>query len=166
MRRFLLFSLPLLVVLTAVFHLGLELAGLQPELGPLVGWHAGAGLPGSLILATWVLEAMALTALFLLVDARGGSRLLNALLSCWIAWVFRGPLLVMTAVGFGGEPPAPWWGLTLRWFVLYTLAALLLAALAHLTDRGEQPPPTAATAPPPEAPGFGDTESPPSPETP
>lgn len=133
LKRFLLFALPLLVVLTALFHLAVELFGMEPELGPLVAWRGGDGLPGALVLATWALEAVALTALFLLVDARGGSRLLNALLAVWIAWVFRGPLLVMTAVGFGGQPPAPWWALTLRWLVLYTLAGLLLAALARLS---------------------------------
>lgn len=152
MKRFLLFALPLLVVLSALFHLALEILGLEPELGPLVGWHAGDGLPGSLILATWGLEALALTALYLLVDARGGSRWLNGLLAAWIAWVFRGPLLVMTAVGFGGHPPEPWWGLAARWFVLYTLAGLLLAALAILTRLGSEASTGTEPGPQPEPP--------------
>jgi hypothetical protein len=133
LTRFLLFALTLLLVLVALFNLGLELVGLEPDLGPLVGWHGGdGGLPGAWVLATWALESLALAALFLLVDARGGSRLLSGLLTGWIAWVFRGPLLVMTAVGYGGLPHAPWWGLTGRWLILYTLAGILLAAVATL----------------------------------
>jgi len=153
LTRFLLFALALLLILIALFNLGLEVVGLQPDLGPLVGWHGGdRGLPGVAVLATWALEALALAALFLLVDGRGGSRLLNGLLSGWIAWVFRGPLLVMTAVGYGGQPRAPWWGLTRRWFVLYTLAGALLAlvaALVRLPRGGDEAVPGTAAPPAP-----------------
>jgi hypothetical protein len=148
LTRFLLFALALLLILIALFNLGLEVVGLEPDLGPLVGWHGGDhGLPGAAVLATWMLEALALTALFLLVDGRGGSRLLNGLLSGWIAWVFRGPLLVMTAVGYGGQPRAPWWGLTGRWFVLYTLAGALLALVAALVRLPPTPSPASQAAP-------------------
>jgi len=132
--RFLLLALPLLVVLAALYNLALELLGLQPDLGPLVGWRDGAsGLPGGTIVATWCLEALALTALFLLIDGRGGWRWFNGLLTGWIAWVFRGPLLVMTVVGFGGLARRPWWQLSFRWFVLYTVAGLLLGVLAKVS---------------------------------
>jgi len=137
--RFLLLALPLLVVLAALYNLALELLGLQPDLGPLVGWRDGAsGLPGGWIVATWCLEALALTALFLLVDGRGGWRWLNGLLTGWIAWVFRGPLLVMTVVGFAGLARRPWWQLSFRWFVLYTVAGLGLGLLARASglERG------------------------------
>lgn len=135
--RFLLLALPLLVVLAALYNLTLELLGLQPDLGPLVGWRSGAaGLPGGWIVATWCLEALALTALFLLVDGRGGWRWLNGLLTGWIAWVFRGPLLVMTVVGFAGLARRPWWQLSFRWFVLYTAAGLLLGILAKASGLG------------------------------
>ncbi len=138
MTRFLLFAFTSLVILTALFNLGVELAGGEPELGPLVGWQEGGpGLPGAWILASWALEALALTALFqMAVGSRGegGFQLwLGGLLTGWIAWVFRGPLLVLAAVGFGGQPGGPWWRLSLRWFVLYTLAGLTLAAVARWT---------------------------------
>ena len=132
MARFLVFALTLLVVLSAIFHVGLEMLGFLPDLGPLDGWREGsAGLPGVFVLGTWVLEALALTTLFLLVERGGGPRWLNGLLAAWIAWVFRGPLLVLTATGFGGLAARPWWQLAFRWFVLYTLAGLLLAAIAR-----------------------------------
>ncbi|HEX2165276.1 MAG TPA: hypothetical protein VHM02_15125 [Thermoanaerobaculia bacterium] len=133
MKRFLLFALPLLLVLFALFSLLLELAGFEPELGPLIGWRAGSyGLPGGWVLATWALESLALAALYLLVERPTAPRFSTGVLVGWIAWVFRGPLLVITAVGFGDLPAAPWWRLTLRWFVLYTLAGLLLGGLGTL----------------------------------
>ena len=138
MTRFLLFAFTSLLILTALFNLGVELAGGEPELGPLVGWQEGdRGLPGAWILASWALEALALTALFQLAvgsSGEGGAHLwLGGLLAGWIAWVFRGPLLVLAAVSFGGLPGGPWWSLSLRWFVLYTLAGLTLAAVARWT---------------------------------
>ncbi len=170
MRRFLLLALTSLLLLFATFHLAVEMAGFEPDLGPLVGWQPGArGLPGGWILATWALEALTLTALFLLVDARGGSRLFDGLMAAWCAWVFRGPVLVMTVVGFGGQPLGPWWRLTLRWFVLYTLAGLLLALVARVSELrrpvrgrvaaaapgagavGDRPPPAVPDAPRPAA---------------
>lgn len=139
MLRFVLVAVPSLVVLTALFHLGVELAGGEPESGPLVGWRPdGGGLPGGMILASWLLEALALTALFTLVTPARQRRpsllrlLGDGLLCAWIAWVFRGPLLVLAAVGHAGLPGEPWWRLSLRWFVLYTLAGLMLAWIARL----------------------------------
>ena len=82
------------------------------------------------MLGTWALEALALTVLYLLIDARGGWSLVNALATGWIAWVFRGPLLVMTASGAGGMH-AEWWSLAWRWLILYTLAAFVLALAAR-----------------------------------
>ncbi len=67
-----------------------------------------AQLPAWVMLATWALEAVGLAALFLMIHGRGG-RLLAGLLAGWIAWVFRGPLLVVTVAGLAGLPPGPWW---------------------------------------------------------
>jgi hypothetical protein len=136
LQRFLLFALPLLLVLFALFNVGLEVAGYEPELGALVGWRAGTfGLPAAWMVATWALEALALSALYLLIVGPGGPRFASGLLAGWIAWVFRGPLLVITAVGYGGMAHAPWWRLSLRWLLLYTLAGVLLGALGGLLRR-------------------------------
>lgn len=154
MKRFLLFALPLLFALFALFHLGLEVAGFEPELGRLIGRRAGdLGLPAGWALATWALEALALVALYLLIVGPGAARFSTGLLAGWIAWVFRGPLLVITAVGYGGLSHGPWWQLSLRWLVLYTMAGGLLGALGGLLLRpapaARSRPVEPAPAPPP-----------------
>lgn len=133
MRRFLILALPLLVLLIAVFNWTLERLGTVPDFGPLVGWRAGqAGLPAAYVLGAWTLEALALCAIFLLVAGRGGWALTSGLASGWIAWVFRGPLLVLTVAAASGRS-ASWWPFAWRWFVLYTIAGVLLAVLATLS---------------------------------
>ena len=128
LRRFLIFALPLLVLTMALFQFALEALGRAPDLSALS--HSGASpLPGWVVLATWVLEAVGLAALYLLIQGRSG-RWLAGLLTGWIAWVFRGPLLVVTVAGLAGLPPGPWWGLVFSWWVLYTLCGLLLGSVA------------------------------------
>src|SRR6185436_8844544 len=101
LRRFLIFSIPLLILAMALFHFALEALGRAPD--PTVLSPAdGRDLPGWVALATWGLEALSLSALFLLVYSRNGLRWLSGLLTGWIAWVFRGPLLVVTVVGLAG----------------------------------------------------------------
>jgi hypothetical protein len=129
LRRFLIFSIPLLILAMALFHFLLEALGRAPDpvaLSP----SGGRALPGWVALATWALEALSLSALFLLIHGRSGRRWSSGLLAGWIAWVFRGPLLVVTAVGLAGLPAAPWWGLAFGWWVLYTLCGLLLGGAA------------------------------------
>jgi hypothetical protein len=98
----------------------------------------GFDLPAWLRLATWALEALALSTLFVLVHGRGWGGV-SGLLTGWIAWVFRGPLLVVTVVGHAGLTPGPWWSLAFRWWVLYSLCGLLLGVIASLTHLGEAP---------------------------
>jgi hypothetical protein len=149
LTRFLLFAFTSLLLLIALFNLGVEMVGAAPDLGPMIGWREGRpGLPGAFVLASWALESLALTALFVLVDGDPRSRWLSGLLTGWMAWVFRGPLLVLAAAGFGRLAAGPWWRLSLRWFLLYTLAGLLLALLARLTagpDAAAEPAPPRAT---------------------
>lgn len=145
LRRFLLLALPLVLLLIALFNLGVELFGMASDMGPLVGWKPGrAGIPGAFVAGAWALEALALTALFLLVDGRGGWTLTNGLAAAWIAWVFRGPMLVLTAAGFGRGAEA-WWPLAWRWFFLYTAAGIVLALAARAA--GLRRPRGAAPAP-------------------
>jgi hypothetical protein len=128
LRRFLIFALPLLVLTMGLFHFALETLRLAPD--PAVLSHSEvASLPGWVVLATWILEAVGLAALYLLI-LRGGSRWMTGLLAGWIAWVFRGPLLVVTVVGLAGLPPRPWWGMAFSWWILYTLCGLVLGAAA------------------------------------
>ena len=129
LRKFLIFSLPLLILAMALFHFALEALGRAPDPAALSP-AAGHALPSWVALATWGLEALSLSALFLLVYNRSGLRMLSGLLTGWIAWVFRGPLLVATVVGLAGLPPAPWWGMAFGWWVLYTLCGLLLGGAA------------------------------------
>lgn len=108
-----------------LFHFLLEALKRAPD--PALLSHAEVSrLPAAVMLATWVLEAVALSALYLLIQGRGGGRLLNGLLTGWIAWVFRGPLLVVTVVGLAGLPRGPWWALSFSWLVLYTVCGLIL----------------------------------------
>jgi hypothetical protein len=149
LRKFLLIALPLLLLAIALFNLGVEMFGLVPDLGPMVGWHGGrGGLPGPYVVGTWALEALSLTALFLLVEGRGGWLLVNGLASGWIAWVFRGPLLVLTVAGAGGLRPQDWWSLAWRWLILYSIAGVVLALAAQVAGLRR---PAPSPAPPPAA---------------
>jgi len=112
----------------ALFHFGLEVLRLAPDPRALSG-SGGSRLPAWLMLATWILEAIGLSSLFLLIHGRSG-RWLAGLLTGWIAWVFRGPLLVVSVAGLAGLPPGPWWSMAFSWWVLYTLCGLLLGAAA------------------------------------
>jgi len=127
LRRFLVLALPALVLVMALFRSGVEALGRSPALlgsAPELRQHM------LVVIGTWLLEAVALAALYLLVQGSGGSRLLNGLLTGWIAWVFRGPLLVVAVVTLAGQPAGPWWSMTFSWWVLYTICGLLLGVVA------------------------------------
>jgi hypothetical protein len=143
LRRFLLLALPLLILTMALFQFAMEMLGLQVDSSSLGG---GIDLPGYVSLATWTLEALGLAALFLLVHGRGGGWT-SGLLAGWIAWVFRGPLLVVTVVALAGLSPRPWWLLALSWWVLYSLCGLLLSGVAAGVGLGVEPLPPAEPIP-------------------
>jgi hypothetical protein len=128
LRRFLVFALPLLVLTMALFQFVLEMAGIDPDPARLSP-ASPVNLPGWVTLGTWCLEALGLTALFLLIQTRERTWS-SGLMAGWVAWVFRGPLLVVSVVGLGGLPAGPWWTLVLSWWVLYTICGLLLGGLA------------------------------------
>ncbi len=107
----------------ALFQFGLMTFGWMPAGAP-------PPPPARVQLGAWGLEALGLAALFLLVHREGSSVWFSGLLSAWIAWVFRGPLLVVS-VAAAGLDPKPFWGLTFRWWLLYTLCGLVLAVLAR-----------------------------------
>src|ERR1700687_2907066 len=128
LRRFLVLALPALVLAMALFRSALEALGRLPVL--LAAAPELRQRPVVVIL-TWLLEAVALSALYLLVQGSGGSRLLNGVLTGWIAWVFRGPLLVIAVVTLAGQPAGPWWSMTFSWWVLYTICGLLLGVVGR-----------------------------------
>ena len=123
--RFLLLAYPLLVLLIAAFGF------LTDQLGFLPGglWPGRTPVTGPAVAAAWGLEALAFLALFLLLEGRFRSRTVAGLATAWIAWVFRGPLLVIS-VAAAGFPREPWWRLSIAWWGLYTFAGLALARLA------------------------------------
>jgi hypothetical protein len=125
LRKFLFLSLPILVLTMALFRAVQGALGHGDELLRA----AAPTLPIWIIVGTWILEAVGLSALFLLIQGAGGNRLINGLLSGWIAWIFRGPLLVVAVVTVGGQPAGPWWSLALSWWLLYTLCGLILGAV-------------------------------------
>jgi len=128
LKRFLVIALPLLLLTMALFRFALEMLRMAPDPAALA--HGAPGLPTAVTLATWVLESIGLAALYLLIHGRGASPWTTGLLAGWIAWVFRGPLLVVTVVGLAGLAPRPWWGLAFSWWVLYTLCGLMLGVAA------------------------------------
>ncbi len=129
MTRFLALALPLLLLLIAGFHAGWDLLGLaNPQ-----------DLSGRQLLALWCLESLGLTTLFLLLRRAGGRRLSDGLAAGWIAWVFRGPVVVLTMasatpLAHPGWWQGPWWTLAAGWFGLYTFAGLVLALLGRRAE--------------------------------
>ncbi len=131
--RFLVFALPLLLLVMAAFGFVTDEFGLEPEtaaLGPL-GLERAAPPPAALTLATWAMEAVALVALFLLVQGRAGAWWLDGLTTGALAWVFRGPLLVATIATLSRIPRQPFVEWARLALVLDLGCGLLLAGLAR-----------------------------------
>ena len=130
--RFLAISLPSLLLIMALFWFGVSALGPETSAGLSVenfvrGQRFGIGMAAG----GWLVEALALTALFLLIQGRAGSWWLDGLVTASIAWVFRGPLLVLSVVALGGLGSVPWWQMSQRWLVLYVICGLTLAAVAR-----------------------------------
>jgi hypothetical protein len=130
---FLALSIPLLLLLMGLFAFALDAGGLAADAGGVVAQRLmrSEPLPGAYVLGGWLLESVGLVALFLLVQGRGGAWMLDGLIAGWIAWIFRGPVMVVSLIGLTRLPRDPWWGLALRWLVLYTMSGILLAVLAR-----------------------------------
>jgi hypothetical protein len=131
--RYLVFALPLLLVAMAAFGFVVEQAGLEPQtsaLAPLGAERSGPP-PAGVTLAAWAIEAVALAALFLLVQGRGGNWWLDGLLTGGLAWVFRGPLLVAAVATLSRLPRQPFVEWARLALVLDLGCGLLLAGLAR-----------------------------------
>jgi hypothetical protein len=152
--RFLVLALPLVLLALGAFHFAAEALDLAvPE------------LPAPYLLGLWVLEAIGLVALFLLVRERGLGRWAAGLAASSTAWIFRGPVLALTAAGASRLPAGSWSTLVLGWLGLYSVCGLLMAAVAGHLERAEAVPEPWPRAPEvePEAAGPGPTEPEPRP---
>jgi hypothetical protein len=124
--RFLVLALPLVLLALGAFHFAAEALDLAvPE------------LPAPYLLGLWVLEAIGLVALFLLVRERGLGRWTAGLAASSTAWIFRGPVLALTAAGASRLPAGSWSTLVLAWLGLYSVCGLLMAAVAGHLERPE-----------------------------
>lgn len=133
MIRFLTYALPLLLLLFACFGLAVDVLDLEPRAGAVAKLEVfePGRIPSSVVLGIWLMEACGLLALFLMAQGRCGAWWLDGLVAGWLAWVFRGPIFVLTLVIAVRQPQAPWWDLVLAWWVLYSVCGLSLAALAR-----------------------------------
>ena len=146
MIRFITNALPLLVLLLALFGFAVEVLDLEPRSGAVIrlAVFEQSRVPASVVLGAWVMEACGLLALFLLAQGRCGAWWLDGLVAGWLAWVFRGPLLVLTIVVAARQPQDPWWDIAFGWWILYSVCGLALAMLARrsglvfATEEGEE----------------------------
>lgn len=116
--------------------LALLLTVLLIGLGSLVadaadGGHFGPRLPGHFVLGSWTLQAAGLVALFLLIQERAGAWWLDGLLTGWLAWIFRGPVVVLAIAEDVGRSPTSGSSLALRWLVIYSLCGLAISLVAR-----------------------------------
>lgn len=137
MFRYLLYSLSLLILLSALF--GAAVSGLDLAPGAtVVKLEPGSGLPARVVLGSWLLEAAGLAALVLLIQGRCAAWWLDGLIAGWLVWIFRGPLLVVTLAA-AGQSPRAWWPLVLGWWGLYSVGGLATALLARRFLRDDRP---------------------------
>ena len=134
--RFVVYAVPLLVLLQALFGFTVELLDFEPRSGSVIklALFEQPRVPGQLILGTWLVEASGLIALFLLARGRFGFWWLDGLVAGWVGWIFRGPLLVITIVVAARQPQDAWWTLAFGWWVLYSVCGLSLAILARRSE--------------------------------
>ena len=131
--RFIIYAVPLLVLELALFGFAVEILDVEPGSGSVIrlALLEQPQVPGQLVFGTWLVEASGLVALFLLTQGRFGTWWLDGLVAGWVAWIFRGPLLVITIVVAAGQPQDLWWTLAFGWWVLYSVCGLSLALLAR-----------------------------------
>ena len=121
----------------AIFAFGAEAGGLAPDESALAerGLARPLAFPTEIRIGTWLLEAMALTGLFLLLQGRSGAWWLDGLMTAAIAWVFRGPLMVLSLAQITRLPREPFWGHPVHWGLVYLVSGLVLAYLARRLGR-------------------------------
>ena len=133
MIRFVTNAFPLLILLLALFGFVVGILDLEPRSGAVIrlAVFEQPTVPAVVVLGSWMMEACGLLALFLLAQGRCGAWWLDGLVAGWLAWVFRGPLLVLTVVVAARQPQGPWWDIAFGWWILYSICGLSLAVLAR-----------------------------------
>jgi hypothetical protein len=139
--RFLVLAIPAAMLVIAAVGTGAGALGYGPDLAPLAARAAArtGAPPVTQEVAIALFEATALVALFLLVDGRSRSRLLDGLAAGIAAWLFRGPLLVAAVATLTRLPTAPFWELARVQLLALALAGLAVGALARLTAPHSDP---------------------------
>ena len=131
MFRYLLLAFLVLLLGQGLATFAVEMAGYAPGAAPLAWAGVAAGrLPGALQVGAWALDALALLVLVLLFRGRGGGWLFEGLAAGLLAWVFRGPLTVLSAVALACLPGEPWGQQARVALLVYPLLALAASALA------------------------------------
>jgi hypothetical protein len=134
--RFLALALPAALLILAVagpIAAGLGL-GVDTEALAVRGVARPGGLDARHQVAVLGFEATALTALFLLVEGKTRSRLLDGLLAGLAAWLFRGPLLVVTVGALTRLPTEPFWQTARIDLVALPVAGLAVGLCASFTQ--------------------------------
>ncbi len=131
MLRFLLLAFLVLLLGLGLAPFAVGALGLAPSAAPLAWAGVAAGrLPGALQVGAWALDALALLVLVLLFRGRGGGWFFEGLAAGLLAWVFRGPLTLLSVVALAHLPREPWGQQARIALVLYPLLALAASALA------------------------------------
>ena len=127
--------MPLVVLLLALFGLAVDLFQIGPPNGSISSiktlFEESPRIPARMVFAVWLFEAFSLTALYLLLAGRSAAWWLDGIVAGWMAWIFRGPLLVLAVVFAAGQRRDPWWELVFGWWVLYTVVGIVLTVLAR-----------------------------------
>lgn len=144
MTRFFIYAVPLTLLLLLLFSVTISAFDVGPAGSLTVLSLKSASF--RLVMGTWLLEAFGLVAMYLLVSGRG-NWWLDGLMAGWVAWIFRGPLLVVTIVVAAGQEQAPWFRLIVGWWVLYSICGLSLAILARRLARPVEKLPDMVSAP-------------------
>ena len=140
MLRFVTYALPLLFLLLALFGFAVEMFDAEPREGSVIrlSLSGSSKLPAAVILGAWLMEACGLLALFLIARGRFARWWIDGLVTGWLAWVFRGPLLVITMVVAVRQPQHAWWTLVFGWWALYSVCGLTLAFLYRQMEAAEE----------------------------
>jgi len=131
--RFLALAIPAALLVLAAAAAGAAALGVAPDTAPLAarGVARAVPLPFELQLAGAAFEAVALVALFLLLEGRSGSPLVDGLAAGLAAWLFRGPLLVLAVATLTRLPTDPFWQLARVSLVALPAAGLVVGAVAR-----------------------------------